>query len=463
MGIINKFFEHHKGTIIPIAIVGGLFFLFGFVTWQNGALIPYLQMVCQLSETEAVLVAFAFYFAYTVMALPSASILEYIGYKNGMSLGLLILVIGFLVYIPAAQSQNFAIFLLAQFILGSGLTLLQTAANPYVVKIGPEESAAVRIMFMGLMNKTAGVLAPILFTVIVLGDYAGVSAMSLNGLSEPEKSETITALANGLIYPYLGMAVVFLFLAGLLKISPLPELPKEEHIISDQEGQVKTSIIQFPHLILGAFGLFFYVGAEVIAGDTIGLFASNIGVENATSLTSYTMAFMLVGYALGIVLIPRFINQEIALTSSAVFGVVFSLLVIFSDNHSYGVSEFIWGWSGIPILPNTISYIALLGFANALVWPALWPLALKGLGSFTAKGSALLIMGISGGAVLPLCYGVISDSFDGQSAYWIMIPLYLYILFYSVKGHKIHTWPWHISKNHNAKNENLEYKVINDK
>ncbi|MEW6984011.1 sugar MFS transporter [Colwelliaceae bacterium 6471] len=433
-----------RSNFVPIAIIAALFFVFGFVTWQNGALIPYLQMVCQLTDTQALLVAFAFYFAYTAMALPSAFVLEKVGYKNGMSLGLLCLVAGFLVYIPAASSQTFTTFLVAQFIIGSGLTILQTAANPYIVKVGPSKSAAVRIMFMGLMNKGAGVIAPMAFTALVLGDFAGVSALTIEAMNEPEKSDTITALANGLINPYIGMAVVFTCLAGLLKLSPLPELSSDDDnvdMVGDDKGaNNKTSILQFPSLVLGAITLFVYVGAEVIAGDTIGLFASNLGVANATSLTSYTMAFMLIGYALGIVLIPRFLSQENALVASAVSGLIFSLLVVFGDSESTFAAEILWGWANIPLLPNTITFIALLGFANALVWPAVWPLALEGLGKFTAKGSALLIMGISGGAILPLVYGALSEGIDGQSAYWMMIPIYLFILYYALKGHKKHHW-----------------------
>ena len=433
-----------QSNFVPLAIIGALFFIFGFVTWQNGALVPYLQMVCQLSETQALLVASAFYFAYTAMAMPSAYVLDRLGYKNGMAIGLLGLVAGFLIYIPAAQSQEFMIFLVAQFVIGSGLTLLQTAANPYVVKVGPIDSAAVRIMFMGLLNKGAGFLAPIVFTAVVLGDFAGVSAVSINAMAEPEKSETITALADGLVLPYLGMAIAFVFLAALLKMSPLPELTadddSQEQVGDSSLAEGKTSIMQFPSLILGAVTIFVYVGAEVIAGDTIGLFASNLGVANATSLTSYTMAFMLVGYALGIVLIPRFVSQETALIASAVSGLVFSTLVVIGDSSSTSVSVMLWGWMGIAELPNTVTYIALLGFANALVWPAVWPLALEGLGKFTAKGSALLIMGISGGALLPLIYGLLSESIDGQTAYVMMLPLYLYILFYALKGHKIKQW-----------------------
>jgi glucose/galactose transporter len=437
--------EKSQSNLGPLAIIGALFFIFGFVTWQNGALIPYLQMVCQLTETEALLVAVTFYFAFTVVALPSAIVLEKIGYKNGIVVGLLILVVGFLVYIPAAQSQVFWLFLVAQFIIGSGLTLLQTAANPYVVKIGPKESAAVRIMFMGLMNKGAGVIVPIVFTAVVIGDFSGVTATSLAAMAEGERLQTIESLASGLINPYIGMALIFILLAGVMKKISLPELDLAEEsqnisLTQETNSKEKTSIMQFPNLILGALTIFVYVGAEVIAGDTIGLFASNLGVANATSLTSYTMAFMLIGYALGIVLIPRIISQEFALKASAISGVIFSLLVVFSDTSSNSVSEMLWGWMGIPVLPNTITFIALLGFSNAIVWPAVWPLALEGLGKFTSKGSALLIMGISGGALLPLVYGFLSESLNGQSAYWMMLPIYAFILFYAVKGHKMTSW-----------------------
>jgi fucose permease len=341
---------------------------------------------------------------------------------------------------PAAYYQQFWIFLVAQFVIGSGLTILQTAANPYVVKVGPEKSAAVRIMIKGLMNKGAGVIAPLAFTAIVLGDFASLSYVSLAAMPVAEQAETITALSHGLIYPYLGMAVVFIVLAWLLKMSPLPELSLDDEQPEDEGQATKTSILQFPALVLGALTLFVYVGAEVIAGDTIGLFASNLGVANASSLTSYTMAFMLIGYALGIVLIPRLVSQETALTASAVSGLVFSLMVVFSDTSSVAVSAVLWGWAGVPLLPDTITFIALLGFANALVWPAVWPLALVGLGKFTARGAALLIMGISGGAIVPLAYGLLSDSVNGQAAYWIMLPLYAFILYYALLGHKKRNW-----------------------
>ncbi|MDF2179874.1 sugar MFS transporter [Aliiglaciecola sp. CAU 1673] len=427
-------------SLMPMLIIGSLFFIFGFVTWLNGALIPFLQIVCQLTETQSLFVAFSFYIAYTVMALPMAAVLERTGYKNGMSIGLGLIALGCLGFIPAAMSQTFALFLLAQFVVGTGLTILQTASNPYIVHIGPQESAAARISVMGLLNKGAGVIAPIVFTALVLGDFSGISAKSVSEMAPAERLAQIEALADGLILPYLGMAIALSLLALLLRASPLPELAIEEPSLLDAGLGEKQSILHFPQLVLGALTLFCYVGVEVIAGDTIGLFGSKLGVENATSLTSYTMAFMVLGYLLGLALIPRFIRQEQALAASAIGGILLSVAVVTSSPESTWVSSLLWGWLGLPELPNTVAFVALLGFANALVWPAVWPLALKDLGKFTAKGSALLIMGIAGGAVLPLMYGVLSDTLSNQQAYWMMLPCYGFILYFALLGHKKRAW-----------------------
>jgi FHS family L-fucose permease-like MFS transporter len=371
------------------------------------------------------------------MALPMSWVLDKVGYKHAMCLGLVGIALGCLLFIPAAYSQEYAVFLFAQFIVGTGLTILQTASNPYIVKIGPKETAAVRISVMGLLNKFAGFLAPIVFTALVLGEFADVSAQSIALLSEADKVAQITALANGLILPYAYMALALFALAILLKFSSLPELVLEKPPSADAEA---GSLKAYPQLILGVVTLFLYVGVEVIAGDTIGLFGSQLGVANATSLTSYTMAFMVIGYLIGLTLIPRFIDQAQALAGSAILGLILSVAVVFADVQSTSISSFLWGWMGIAELPNAITLIAILGFANALVWPAVWPLALDGLYSLTARGSAWLIMGISGGAVLPLCYGLLADHFDNQSAYWMMLPCYGFILFYALKGHKIRKW-----------------------
>lgn len=429
--------EQRNSSLVPMLIIGGLFFIFGFITWLNGALIPFLQIVCDLTETQALLVAFSFYIAYTVMALPMSWVLDKTGYKWAMVIGLLIISVGCLLFIPAAYSQTFGVFLVAQFVVGSGLTILQTASNPYIVKIGPHETAAVRISVMGFLNKAAGFIAPIVFTALVLGDFAGVTAQSVAELSEAARAEKVTQLADGLVLPYLGMAVALALLAIALKFSSLPELDLSEESAQSTAGQ---SLMAHPQLILGALTLFVYVGVEVIAGDTIGLLGSQLGLANSTSLTSYTMAFMVLGYIIGLLVIPRFISQAQALAISAWLGLILSVLVVFSSPDSTFIADVLWGWMGVAVVPDTIAYIALLGLANALVWPAVWPLALEGLGSLTARGSALLIMGIAGGAILPLAYGVLSENVGGQPAYWMLLPCYAFILYYAYSGHRLRQW-----------------------
>jgi len=416
----------NKSNFMPMFIIGSLFFIFGFVTWLNGSLIPFLKVICELSDFEALGVTFAFYIAYTVMAFPMAYLLEKIGYKDGMSLGLLIMALGSLLFIPAAFSGEFTLFLLALFTLGSGLTLLQTASNPYIVLLGPIESAARRISIMGLINKSAGVLAPIVFTTFVLSDIGDVSDFNVASRE---------VLAMKLINPYIIMASLLAGLVLLIKYSSLEELEFIEDPYDDD------SIFSFPRVVLGAIALFFYVGVEVIAGDTIGLYAQNIGLSNVTALTSYTMVFMVLSYLIGVFFIPKYLSQEKALVGSAILGILFLLGVVFGSTTESSISELLWGWSGIMTLPNSITFVALLGFANALVWPTIWPLALEDLGKHTAKASALLIMAIAGGALLPLIFGKIAEiSGDMQGSYIYATISYVIILFYALKGHKMRSW-----------------------
>ncbi|MBU2979927.1 sugar MFS transporter [Alteromonas sp. C1M14] len=430
-----------SSPLLPMVIIGTLFFVFGFITWLNGALIPFLQIVCQLSSTEALLIAFSFYIAYVVMALPMSYVLNKIGYRNAMSLGLALIAGGCLLFVPAAEAQTFLLFITAQFVVGSGLTILQTASNPYLVKIGPPESAAVRISIMGLLNKGAGWLAPMVFTVLVLGEFSGVTAQSVAALPDAERQIQIQSLADSLVMPYISMAIALIVLAVALRKSSLPELNLENEDDALQSTTQPTgSILQFPQLVLGVIALFFYVGVEVIAGDTIGLAGSELGVPGALGLTSYTMAFMVIGYLLGLVLIPRILTQHQLLMLSACMGIVLTLCIPFANADSHAISSLLWGWTGMATLPNPITCIALLGLANAIVWPAIWPLALEGLGQFTARGSALLIMGIAGGAILPMVFGLISDRVGVMNAYWMTIPCYGFILFYAAKGCRIKRW-----------------------
>ncbi|MEE2024932.1 MULTISPECIES: sugar MFS transporter [Alkalimonas] len=451
--------SRQQSSFFPMLLIGILFFVFGFVTWLNGALIPFLKIVCELNEFQALLVAFAFYIAYVVMALPMSTLLTRFGYRNGMTIGLGIMVVGSLLFIPAAQSAHYAFFLLALFVLGTGLTILQTAANPYIVCIGPRESAAMRISIMGIVNKGAGFIVPLVFAAWILTGMEQYSEEALALLSPEQQAEQLQALSNRLVVPYLYMTAALLGLMVFVHFSRLPEPDLSEPepatdavttLVAETEHATNAvhhresdwrAIWRHPQLVFGFIALFFYVGVEVIAGDSIGLYGQGLGVAHFGILTSYTMAFMVAGYLLGILLIPRYVSQSTALVCSALAGILFSFGILLGSSESSALSAWSLGLLGIPLVPDTVLFVALLGFANALVWPAVWPLALQGLGRLTATGSALLIMGIAGGALLPLLYGYLAHSSgNSQSAYWMLIPCYAFILFYALKGHKIRRW-----------------------
>ena len=392
---------------------------------------PFLQQILQLSPFQASLIIFSFYIAVTFTAIPSAMIIRKVGYKNGMALGMATMMVAGLLFIPAAKTQVFALFLFAQLVMGAGQTLLQTAVNPYVVRIGPEESAAARVSVMGILNKGAGVIAPIVFTALILSDFTGFVDKELS-------QADIDAMANGLILPYLGMAIFIGVLGFAVTKMPLPELIDDAD--EQKPGQVKEAL-SHPSLALGIVALFVYVAVEVIAGDTIGSFALSLGVEKYSVMTSYTMGCMVLGYFLGILLIPRILSQQVALTISAILGCALTIAIVTVSNESVFISTLLGLKS---VLPDTLLLIAVLGFANAIVWPAVWPLALSGLGKLTSVGSGLLVMGIAGGAFGPLFWGLASGGVKSadaqQAAYIVMLPCYLFILFYALKGHKMKSW-----------------------
>ncbi|MDN3486370.1 MULTISPECIES: N-acetylglucosamine MFS transporter NagP [unclassified Pseudoalteromonas] len=418
-----------NSSVVPMAIVAVLFFILGFATWLNGSLMPYLSQILQLTPFQGSLILFSFYIAVTFTALPSAVLIKKVGYKNGMALGMGCMMLAGLMFIPAAMSQFFPLFLLAQLVMGAGQTLLQTAVNPYVVRLGPEESAAVRISIMGILNKGAGVISPMVFTALILSNFTGTVGTDLS-------QQQVDDMANGLILPYLGMALFIGVLAFAVKKSPLPELINDEVEAINDKGEIRETL-SHPNLVLGAIAIFLYVAVEVIAGDTIGTFALSLGIENYGVMTSYTMMFMVFGYILGILLIPKFISQQAALTASAVLGIVITLCILFIDAQSFVIANAILVPLGGANLPDALLLIAFLGLANAIVWPAVFPLALSGLGKLTSTGSALLVMGIAGGAFGPVLWGLLSGFTSLQTGYSVLLPCYLFILFYAVKGHKM--------------------------
>ncbi|SNR73931.1 sugar MFS transporter [Lutibacter flavus] len=437
MSTTNHLNSNKNNTLIPILIIAGLFFIFGFVTWINGALIPFMKTINELTSAQSFLVASASYISFVVMALPASYILNKIGYRKGMSLGLFVMAIGALVFIPAAEARTYWVFLAGIFIQGMGMTLLQTASNPYITILGPIESAAKRIAIMGIANKVAGALGSLIFGAILLSGIDEIKE-KLNNVDATEKAQLLDTMADSVVMPYIIMAVVLFILGILIRKAPLPHVEAEpiEEVV---EGETtKTSIFQFPHLWLGVLTLFVYVGAEVIAGDTIIAYGISLGIsgDEAKYFTTFTLMAMVATYALGVFLIPKYINQALALKLSAVLGIVLTFCIVFTTG-------FI-----------SILFVAALGVANALVWPAVWPLTLKGLGKFTKTASALLIMAISGGAIIPPLYGKLVDgkklelitqglseaaasAESATSGYWILLPCYLIILYYAISGHKL--------------------------
>ena len=408
--------------LMSLTIIGILFFIFGFVTWINGTLIPYLKIACELkTDFQSYLVATAFFIAYTVIAIPSSYVLRKTGYKKGMSLGLFVMAAGAILFVPAAEARNFNLFLVGLFIIGGGMALLQTASNPYVTIIGPIESAAMRISIVGICNKVAGILAGLIFGYIALNNVDALEA-SLNSMDAVAKNAALDELAGRVVGPYMIIAGVLVFFGIAILFSSLPEI--DDSVESDGAAAAnvnKTSVFQFPHLILGALAIFLYVGVEVLAGDTIISYGKSLGIELSTAryFTQATLAFMLIGYIVGIVAIPKYMSQSTALKICTWLGVIFTIGAVVTDGFV------------------SVAFIALLGLANSLMWPAIFPLAIDGLGKFTKIGSAILIMSIAGGAILPLVYGQLSEIFNSKDAYLMMLPCYLYIMYFAIKGHKV--------------------------
>ncbi|GAB2644548.1 sugar MFS transporter [Emticicia sp. W12TSBA100-4] len=406
--------QENKNYTGPLIIIGLLFFVFGFVTWVNGTLISFFKNAFGLSNANSYLVTFAFFISYTIMAIPSSYVLKKVGFKKGMSIGLAIMAIGTFTFVPAAKAESYPLFLAGLFTIGIGLTLLQTASNPYATILGPRESAAQRISILGIANKTAGIISQKVFGGILLAGSVAGAAIS----PKAELAKVIT--------PYLILTVVLIILAVLILLSKgLPEVSEEQESVDGSKSTNKTSVFDFPNLVLGLIALFCYVGVEVIAGDSIISYGISLGfsTEEASQFGTYTLWLMMLGYVLGIVLIPKYVSQQTWLKLSSIFGIIITIFALVTTGFT------------------SVLCIAILGLANAIMWPAIWPLAIDGLGKFTKTGSAWLIMMIAGGAILPLVYGSLADYLhSSQTAYAIMIPLYGFVLYFAMLGYKKKTW-----------------------
>ena len=427
-----------KQYFISLTILAGMFFIFGFVSWVNSILIPYFRIACELTHFESYFVAFAFYIAYFVMAIPSGILLKKVGFKRGIMYGFMLTALGAFLFVPAALVRQFEIFLIGLFSIGTGLAILQTAANPYVTIIGPIESAARRISIMRKSNTFAGIISPLIFAGLILkaDDSELFSLIESGTLDAITKSAMLDELIQRVIVPYAILGGL-LVLAGIgIRYSILPEINTDEQNATDEKENghnSKKSIFDFPYLILGALAIFFHVGTQVIAIDTIINYANSMGIDllEAKVFPSYTLACTMIGYVLGILIIPKYVSQTKALIICTILGLLLSFGVVFADfnvtlfGHQANISIFL---------------LCALGFPNALIYAGIWPLSIHGLGKFTKTGSSLLIMGLCGNAILPLIYGYFAEVYDLRIGYWILIPCYLYLIFFATKGHKINSW-----------------------
>jgi len=406
----------------PMLIIGLLFFIFGFVTWLNGPLITFVKLAFNLDDVNAFLVPMAFYLSYFFLALPASSVLRRTGMKKGMALGLFVMAIGAVLFGQFTTMRMYPGALTGLFVIGAGLSLLQTASNPYISILGPIDSAAQRIAFMGICNKLAGAIAPFAFGALVL---SGISTFGqqVEAAPTPQAREALlNAFAGKVHLPYMVMAGLLVLLAIWIARSSLPEIKPAGANSEGAIGHKDGSIFSFPHLWLGVLCLFLYVGVEVMAGDAIGTYGASfhLPLEETRFFTSFTLGAMLLGYVAGLLLIPRFISQQRYLAVSAVLGVLFTLGAFTTSGYS------------------SVLFVAALGFANAMMWPAIFPLAINGLGRHTEAGSALLIMGIAGGAVVPQLFVHLKQHIDFQLAFMVlMVPCYLYILYYGMVGHRV--------------------------
>ena len=408
--------QRHGSAIV---IIGVLFFIFGFVTWLNGPLITFVKLAFGLDDVNAFLVPMAFYLSYFFLALPASFILKLTGMKKGMAVGLVVMAIGAVLFGQYTTMRIYPGSLTGLFVIGAGLALLQTASNPYVSILGPIESAAQRIAVMGICNKGAGILAPILIGTLVLRGIDDIDRQIKAAPSPAAREKLLDLFAARVHLPYLVMAAVLVVLAFWIVMSSLPEIRASES--NAASGPNRQGLLGHPHLWLGVLCLFLYVGVEVMAGDAIGTYGQGFGLPLSATrfFTSFTLFAMLLGYLLGLLLIPRFISQQRYLALSAVMGVLLTVGAFLTSGYV------------------SVVFVAALGLANAMMWPAIFPLAIRKLGALTEFGSAFLIMGIAGGAVIPQLFAHLKVHHDFQVVFAsLMVPCYLYILYYALSGYR---------------------------
>ena len=424
-----------KTDIRSLVILAAMFFIFGFVSWVNSILIPYFRIACELTHFQSYFVTFAFYIAYFIMAIPSGKLLQAAGFKKGIMVGFMFMALGMFLFVPAALLRTFPLFLTGLFLIGTGLAILQTAANPYVTIIGPIDSAARRISIVGVCNKLAGILAPLVFAAVILkaSDSETFALIESGALTGEAKAQVLDELVRRVIWPYTILGTGLLAFGIWIRYSFLPEIDPATENATPEGNQDRKSVFSYPYLVLGALAIFFHVGSQVIAIDTLIQYAGTMGLDmlEAKVFPSYTLTCTMLGYLIGIALIPKYLSQKNALVLCTLLGLVLSLCAVLVD---------------VPLtfmghrINASLLFLNALGLPNALIYAGIWPLAIRGLGHHTKLGSSLLIMGLCGNAIMPQIYGLIADNYSLRAGYWILIPCFIYLIWYALHGHKIEYW-----------------------
>ncbi len=440
---IKTSLDPNKNYTVPLTLMVSLFFMIGFITVMNDVLIPSLKNLFKLEEWQAMLVQSCFFLAYFVMSIPASLLIENVGYKKGLAISLAIMGLGLFMFVPASYLISYPFFLSALFVVGSGLTILQVAINPYIVALGPEETGSARLNFGGALNSFATFIGPIIGGAFVLKHDL------------PDDIAKAAAVRG----PYIILALVTVGIATILYFLNLPKIE------SDTEGTEKPSffeVLNFKHLVLGAGGIFFYVGAEVAIGSILILYLENenlitvdrallpLEIQNisitklASSLLAYYWGSAMIGRLIGSA-VAQYIKTEILLRIVVIVSLVLvgiGMLGLFDNvpfnmtimvlhmEHSFNIT-----FPEIQI-PLSVFALILVGLFNSVMWPCIFPLSLKGLGKFTSLGSGLLVMMVVGGAVIPLLQGVLVKYVGYKLSFGLVAFCYAYLLYFAMSGCK---------------------------
>jgi len=407
----------YEGNTGPLIIVTILFFMWGLLTSLNDVLIPHLKSVYTLTYVQAMLVQFCFFGAYFVVSLPAGMLIKKIGYQKGAVTGLVIAAAGCAMFYPAATS-GYAVFLLAFFVLAAGITILQVAANPYVTELGDPQTASSRLTLTQAFNSLGTTVAPALGGMLILGGVV-LGATELAQLPAAEQAAYRAKEASMVQGPYLALAAALLALAVLFAMARLPKITHAEPVGSVAAVDGKASALSHRHLVLGAIGIFLYVGGEV----SIGSFLINFMAEPSIAGLSHAQAANYVSFYWGGAMVGRFIGFAVmryvspgkALAFNAACSIALILVAIFGSG-----SVAMWA-------------ILAVGLCNSIMFPTIFSMALYKLGALTGQGSGILCMAIVGGALVPFAQGFLADTVGLQMSFLVPAACYTFILFFGLK------------------------------